>query len=101
MYTRHQYLNSECTHSDYYDQFVTPAIKGIVLSRYSKRQLTDALAQDKHLNSIPLASWDGLGASLKATPTGLGEKMKEAGDYLTLAGIVCVLKAAAISIVNN
>lgn len=101
MYTRQQYLNRECTHSDYYGQFVTPAIRDIVLSRYNKKQLMDSLAQDEHLNSIPLASWDMLGASLEATLTGLGAKMKEAGDYLTLSGIVCVLKTAARQIINE
>jgi hypothetical protein len=47
--------------------------------------------------SIPLSKWDRIAGNLyDVTP-----KMKAAGDYLTLAGGVCIAKAAARQIANR
>jgi hypothetical protein len=101
--TRQQYLdNSEvyatgvrneelaaARHRTYYGQFVTAGVKQRVLQSIG----LDAILQSKdpHFNDIPLAKWDVAAFALG----GAGAKMKEAGDYLTKAGAVCIVKEAA------
>lgn len=94
-FTRKEYLNQECTYEQYYNQFLTPAIIAIVANRFSIDELKEAYQKNESFNSIPLAAWDSLAYALKNTPTGLGKKLRDAGDFLTLSGQVCVLKAAA------
>jgi len=88
MMSRKDYLDRKCTHREYYSQFVTDEIKGIVEHSIG----IDALkaSTDKHLNDIRLSKWDRL-----FMPSGTNAKLKEAGDYLTPAGKVCILKEAA------
>lgn len=95
MKTRQDYLNKQCSHSEYYAQFVTPSILGAVRSRFGDRLFN---SKDPNLNYIPLKEWDGLDYAVKATF--VGSRMKEAGDYLTPAGIVCILKEAARQIIE-
>jgi len=85
MITRDDYISGKASHSEYYTQFV-------------KKSHFDALAflrdmimksTNPHFNDIPLRLWDCIIATY---PT---EKMKECGDYLTIAGKVCILKEAA------
>jgi len=96
MKTRHEYLSGECTHEEYYNQFVNEYVKKIVLSRYSKEELQQAYELDKHFNSIKLPVWESMAHNIN-----VASKVKEAGDYLTLAGSVCILKAAARQIINE
>ena len=56
MFTRVQYLNKECTHREYWAQFVTPSMKAMVLSNMTLERLQRST--DPHLNDIPLAQWD-------------------------------------------
>lgn len=97
MNTRKDYLDKKCTHSEYYSQFVTAGIKNAVRTRFGVERLVKST--DKHLNDIPLKQWDGLGYACRGFET--GSKMKEAGDYLTAAGIVCILKEAARQIIEE
>jgi hypothetical protein len=90
-FTRAQRLANECTHEQYYNQFVNDVIINRVKQYIGKDNIIAALATDKGLNSIPLAKWDGVANNLY----NVSAKMKEAGDYLTLAGGVCIAKAAA------
>jgi len=103
--TRQEYLAANTAgtspHREYYGQFVNKAVKDLVLSRFSKEKLTEAIQSEKNLNSIPLAQWDGLTQGLGAYYYGVAEKMKELGDYRTLAGSVCILKEAARQIVEE
>jgi hypothetical protein len=87
-YTRQQLLNNECTHREYYAQFVTEQFVDRVSSRIGKDELLSS--KDKHLNDIPLKIWDAI-----SPPLGTGAKMRELGDYLTQSGIVCIAKEAA------
>jgi hypothetical protein len=48
-YTRAQRLNNECTHEEYWDQFVTEAIIRLVKGRFGGR-----------LDTVTLAEWDSL-----------------------------------------
>jgi len=55
---------------------------------------------DEHFNDIPLKRWDSLSfheSANKDHTTGL----KKAGDYMTLAGSVCIYKEAARQIRNQ
>lgn len=92
MKTRKQYLDGDATHREYYAQFVTEGIRQSVAQRIGHEKLKTA-SGDPHLNSIPLEEWDGI--SHFAHTSGVFEKMKAAGDALTLAGSVCILKEAA------
>jgi hypothetical protein len=88
MNTRKQYLDGDCTHQQYYAQFVNAHITRMVSDNFSPEILKAAYAKDEHFNSIPLHEWDMLASWI--TPN-----MKPYGDYLTLAGQVCIAKEAA------
>lgn len=98
-FTRSERLNNECTHDQYYSQFVTDSIKNIVRDRFGIKQLKSAFNDDKSFNSIPLIKGDALAELLKYE--NVGHKMRELGDYPTLAGLVCVLKYAARHLINE
>ena len=93
MKTRKQYINKECTHREYYAQFVTEDTKRAVLYVIGKDKLLSS--KDEHLNDIGLKTWDSIGVF------GVGAKLKECGDYLTLAGAVCINKEAARQIIES
>ena len=58
MFTRTQYLNKECTHREYWAQFVTPSMKAMVRSNIGLERLQRST--DPHFNDIPLINWDGM-----------------------------------------
>ena len=99
--------NSTELHEAYYRQFVSPAIKRIVLDAFDAALLKSQLNKDKKLNNIPLRRWDEL-AGYKPK---FGEPMrnylpfssehKALGADNSLATGVCVLKAAARMIVEE
>lgn len=98
--TRAEYMaNSSQLHEAYHEQFVTPAIKKMVLSRWSVEQLKTAYANNKYFNNLPLSQWDslagGYGSQLCA------DKLRAVGDSPSLASGVCILKAAARMIVRE
>lgn len=85
------------THRQYYGQFVTPEIKNLVLRRIaSVEQLVKAAQADRHLNNIPLQQWDNVRVF-----SSTAKALEQAGDYLTLCGQVCILKEAALQIVEE
>lgn len=89
MKTREQYLNDECSHRDYYSQFVPDGWPEAISLMVGKKRLMKAV-DDESLNSIPLSAWGSTRA-----PLGASQLMEKAGDYLTLSGIVCINKEAA------
>ena len=94
--TSTQYLNKEATHREYYSQFVTKDIKERVLREFNPKILIKG--KDQHFNNIPLRLWDNL---MTDVPFEINNKLKECGDYPTQAGIVCILKEAAMQIVEK
>lgn len=90
-FTRKQYLNKECSHQDYYGQFVTEEIKEVV-----KRSIgLDVInrSKDPTFNDIPLSEWDGFFTFVSFIwPQ---SKLTEYGEGLSLSFAVCVTKAAA------
>lgn len=97
MYTRKQYLNKECTHSEYYQQFVTDYTKRLVSNSLGIERLKNAWNNgDEHFNSIPLGTWDNLTVFFRCD-----KQLREHGDYATLAGKVCILKETARILANE
>jgi hypothetical protein len=92
-YTRKQYLAGECSHREYYSQFVAEEVKNRVHTYIGVSRLL--ASTDKHLNDIPLNLWDRLGA------VGSKARWDAAGDYPTAAGRVCIYKEAARQIVEE
>ena len=88
-FTRKQYMEGECTHDQYYDQFVTQDLKNTVLRSIPEKQIV--MSRDESFNDIPLRSWDWLARLNPVEP----KKFKELGDFTTMAGQICALKAAA------
>jgi hypothetical protein len=94
MFTRQQYLDKECTHRQFYGQMVTDATKWTVLQHIGMTRLL-ASEDAENLNDIPLGLWDALPAT-----SAIGATVRATGDYLTLAGKVCVYKEAARQIIE-
>ena len=100
-FTRQQYMDNECTHEQYYRQFVTAAMKREVANTFGVDRILRAMDQDAkkgNLNAIPLAEWDRVGLRFRAV---LHAPMREAGDGISLAGLVCVMKQAARMLVEK
>ena len=85
-FTRKQYLANECTHSEYYGQFVDERTKNVLLRRVGRDRIV--ASADEHFNDIELELWDAL-------PALQSHDMSAQGDFLTLAGKVCIYKEAA------
>lgn len=94
MFTRKQYLSGECTHRQYYAQFVSPSTKHRVLSWVKEEELKASV--DPAFNDIPLATWDGMSTHLP-----IAIRFESVGDYATKAGLVCVVKEAAKQILEK
>lgn len=93
MKTRKEYMDGIVSHREYYGQFVTEEVKKTLLRLIGKKEILSS--QDEHFNDIPIAKWDALPAP------NVKDKMKLTGDYLTLAGSVCIYKEAAKQIKDN
>ena len=91
-HTRKQYLDRECTHREYYGQFVTKGVSDALGG------LDILKSNDVHFNDIPLKRWDMRAPFIKLH---VGRQLRDAGDYFTLSGAVCILKEAARQIVED
>lgn len=87
-------MSGAVTHDEYYSQFVTEEIRQAVADAFSVRQLCDA---GEYFNGIPLHRWDILGQRFHSQ---LSRSLRDAGDFLSSAGVVCVLKRAAKEILE-
>lgn len=88
MKTRKQYMAKECTHREYYGQFVTKETIARVVRHIGKDRLLKSA--DEHLNDIPLELWDMLPLFSSQF-----KWFEEAGDWVSLSSQVCVNKEAA------
>lgn len=79
-------------HRAYHAQFVTSAHVGELVRSGMIERIRKS--RDPHFNDIPLSDWDSLAMSFPIPQVTLA-KMRECGDYPTLAGAVCILKEAA------
>jgi hypothetical protein len=102
MMTREEYISSasasreeaRAAHRRYYGQFVNRRTIDYVVRVIG----SDALlaSTDPHFNDIPLDKWDRIALSLP-----LAASLRDAGDYMTLAGGVCIAKEAARQYVES
>lgn len=81
-------------HRAYYAQFVTPA-HFARLERLVGMIDRIKASQDPYFNNILLSTWDTLAVPVPAEST---KRLRDCGDYPTLAGAVCILKEAASQI---
>ena len=86
-------MDGICSHREYYAQFVTSQTTHYVARQIGVEKIK--ASTDPHLNDIPIAKWDSIPHYLD------GSKLKEAGDYLTDAGWVCIAKEAARQLVEE
>lgn len=90
---RSDYLDHQCTHREYYAQFVGENERIIVRTRIGRERITKS--RDEALNDIPLSEWDGLAMAYLMKDGALRSRLKASGDIPTLAVCVCILKEAA------
>lgn len=95
MYTREDYLDNKCTHREYYAQFVNSYIIKAVRQSIGEGRI--AASTDSAFNDIPLRFWDNLAPVTYSE----SKSLKEAGDFVTLGGAVCILKEAARQILDG
>jgi hypothetical protein len=89
MFTRQNYLEKNCTHSQYYSQFIiNPEFLNYVSRFIGETNLERSISPN--FNDIDLRYWEVINP-----PTGTHTIMKSLGDYLTLPGCVCIAKEAA------
>jgi hypothetical protein len=87
--TREQHdIRCAAAHRAYYGQFVNVCTMSQVASFIGKDKLLSST--DPHLNDIPLVLWDHVSNCLY-----MNVSFKSVGDFVTLAGLVCVAKEAA------
>lgn len=94
MKTRNNLLNGECTHREYYAQFVNEEVKELIINSIGLDNL------DRILDPGNLSVWDSLSMSLRSIPF-IFSVYKEVNDKLTLAGGVCIAKEAARQILET
>ena len=95
MFSRKDYLEHKCSHSEYYAQFVNEDARRAVLSRIGKTRLMCSV--NEHFNDIPLKMWDAVFSP--TFPRSIGEIFRSVRDFPTDSGLVCIAKEAARNIV--
>lgn len=98
MHTRQEYMNGTVTHREYYGQFVTDGTKELVKHTFGVVRLSTAFSEDEHFNNISLDKWDNLGILIQGSASA---QVKEVGDFISKAGLVCILKEAARQVVEE
>lgn len=93
LFSRKEYLDGVCSHSEYYGQLVNESVKDAVRTHWGIERLM--AARDPHLNDLPLDGWD------RIFNYNLTQDIKELGDYWTIAGRVSLLKTAARQIIEE
>jgi len=93
-YTRQDYLDEKCTHSEYYSQFVSTWCKQYVAEQIGKDKLVSNI--DPHMNDIPACKWDALHWEIALDPH-VSETLRRVQDTdgLTMSNTVCIAKEAA------
>ena len=107
MYTRAQYLNKECTHREYWAQFVTKRMRDMVLRNIPLERLQRS--QNEYFSDVTqLADWDVM---KNATFAMLNQKVWREIQYpeykdprsigWSMSDNTCLLKEAARQIVEQ
>jgi len=94
MVTRKDYMDGKATFAEYYRDVnagLSPPHR--MRDEAFLQRVEAALADgDEHLNTIPLAVWDGMAQGLETT---YRPRFKARGDQWSMAGMVCAMKQAA------
>lgn len=90
-FTRQDYLAGNCTHDQYYDQYVNLHVKHLVIGCIGRLAIVHSTGH--YFNDIPLREWDSL-HSLIIGAVG-NKKLKELGENNSKSAAVCIAKAAA------
>ena len=109
MKTRKDYLSGKISHREYCSQFVDEHIKQEVLDFIGLEPLMTST--DEHLNDISctkywdrLAGFQFIGSTMVKKPSfirpELLAKLKESGEGVSCAGLVCIYKEAAKQIIE-
>jgi hypothetical protein len=91
-FTRKDYMENRLTHAEYYGLIAKEAGISYANSQELPR-IKEAISTDENLNNIPLSWWD---KRANSTVSSVSKALKNHGDFYSLAGGVCVHKAAAI-----
>ena len=93
-YTRQQYMDKECTHHQYYSQFVTQATKDFVIREFGMKKLNASKCE--HLNDLCKHTTGTNGGRWTWDYSPMNESLaKELGANRSPATYTCVGKAAA------
>ena len=87
MKTRIQYLNKECSHREYYSQFVNQSTINGVKSSIGLDKIINS--DCNHFNDIHLVKWDNCSIYISK------DLLSEVGENYTLSTKVCIAKEAA------
>lgn len=85
-FTRQQLLDAECTHQQYYEQFLSLISVQTVIENIGADRILEST--HPHFSDIDLSEWEQIGSWLPAN-------FQAAGDTRTISGDVCLAKAAA------
>ncbi len=91
MITRNDYINGKAAHNDYYSQFATDELKRAVVQHIGLDMIQ--ASTDPAFNDILLERWDAMYPIFRMSVN--KDAMKAAGESVTQATSVCVLKAIA------
>lgn len=107
MFTRAQYLNRECTHREYWAQFVTPSMKAMVLNNITLERLQRSTDQ-VNFNDISLMKWDWMKSHTFHMLNMTKWREIQYPEYVGLTSVgwslsdnVCILKEAARQLVEE
>lgn len=89
MYTRAQYINGDCSHDEYYNQFVNAENSAYVIGALGREKLLKK-CHTKCLNEVALYEIDHLFALRSMTDASL---LKSVGDNWCASTQVCIAKA--------
>jgi hypothetical protein len=95
MLTREQYMNNECTHQEYYEQFITWSIRQYVQKNYTKEFLQQCFATDKNLNNLGdnwLKKFDAFTLQIKGEIASVNKRLNGSPVYSLSCG-TCAIKA--------
>ncbi len=97
MSQRDRYISGEISHDEYYGMIIDDKGFGAIrqLIPATKAQIIEALKTDKHLNNIPLHSWDRKFDLFRAIPSTQNMKEITGSTGWSLSDCVCTLKCAA------
>ena len=99
MFNRKQHMNGECSHREYYAQFAG-IFRAAVASQFKPEFLRERLAEDEHLNNIPMMYWDRWSEIYKSEYAKINEGLNGSRSW-SLAGGVCAAKEAAKQIAEE